>query len=275
MTNHSYEEIRAVILDIISGKKQVSYPPNQFRHLELGVAEILAKREDATQDTGIIGSRGHPISQADKDLVLEVFWALFREGIITIGTNSANPEFPWFRLSAYGHKLIDNEQTYFFHDVSSYGARLESEVPDLDDVTRLYLQEAMQSFRVGCLLASSVMLGVAAEHTFNKLLETTANNEQHADAYKVARKATLVSRRLTKFKNVFDSKSKEYPAEIRQDFDSQFLGIQTIIKNYRNEAGHPTGKIIDREQMYVLLNLFIPYCKKTYQLMQFFRKGEQ
>ena len=29
----------------------------------------------------------------------------------------------------------------------------------------------------------------------------------------------------------------------------------------------PTGKIIDREQSYVLLQLFIPYCKKMYQLM--------
>ena len=271
MNNHSYEEIRAVILDIISGKEKVSYDPNQYGHVECGVAEVLAKRESISRSNGIINSGNYPISSSDKNLVLEIFWALFREGIITLGLDSSNREFPFFRLSIYGQKVIDNEQTYFFHDVSSYRERLENEIPNLDEVTKIYLQEAMQSFRVGCLLASSVMLGVATEHTFNRLIEAIDQSATYKDAYKSVSKEQLISRRLTKFKNVFDSKKKDYPTDICQDFDSQFLGIQTIIKNYRNDSGHPTGKIIDREQMYVLLNLFIPYGKKTYELIQFFK----
>jgi len=233
---------------------------------------VLAKREGISKNNGIINSGNNSISNSDKDLVLEIFWALFREGIITLGMNSSNRNFPFFRLSHYGHKIVDNEQTYFFYDISSYRERLENEIPNLDDVTKVYLQEAMQSFRVGCLLASSVMLGVATEHTFNRLIETIEQNTMYKDVYKSVSKEQLISRRLTKFKNVFDNKKKDYPADICQDYDSQFLGIQTIIKNYRNDSGHPTGKIIEREQMYVLLNLFIPYCKKTYELLEFFKK---
>lgn len=272
MNNHSFEEIRSVILDVISGREKASYKPDQYAHMELCVAEVLAKREGVSRNNGIVNSGNYPISPSDKILVLEIFWSLFREGIITLGRDSSNREFPFFRLSIYGKKVIDNEQTYFFHDVSSYRERLEIEIPSLDEVTKVYLQEAMQSFRIGCLLASSVMLGVATEHTFNKLIEAIDQSGKYKDDYKSVSKEHLISRRLTKFKNVFDSNKKDYPTEICQDFDSQFLCIQTVIKNYRNESGHPTGKIIDREQMYVLLNLFITYGKKAYELIRFFKK---
>jgi hypothetical protein len=44
-----------------------------------------------------------------------------------------------------------------------------------------------------------------------------------------------------------------------------------VIRTYRNESGHPTGKIIDREQTFVLLQLFIPYIKKLHQLREHFK----
>ena len=60
---------------------------------------------------------------------------------------------------------------YFYHDVSSYEAVIKQQVPDIDKVTLDYLKEAMQSFYSSCYLSSSVMLGVASEYTFLKLLE--------------------------------------------------------------------------------------------------------
>lgn len=38
-------------------------------------------------------------------------------------------------------------------------------------LSTIYLQEAMQAFKAGCLLSATVMLGVAAEHTFLLTLE--------------------------------------------------------------------------------------------------------
>jgi hypothetical protein len=51
---------------------------------------------------------------------------------------------------------------------------------------------------------------------------------------------------------------------------NQFSGILSIIRNFRNDSGHPSGKIIEREQAYILLQLFIPYCKKMYQMKDYF-----
>lgn len=70
---------------------------------------------------------------------------------------------------------------------------------------------------------------------------------------------------MNAFKRILDS--QPLPSEVREDLDTRFTGIQWVIRESRNEAGHPTGKILDREMAYVLLNLFPSYCKKMYQLM--------
>jgi len=192
---------------------------------------------------------------------------LFRQGVITLGLNDSNREFPFFRLSSYGERIIANQDTYFFHDVSTYEQLIRNEVPAIDDVTLLYLKEAMQAFRVGCLLSATVMLGVATEHTFNLLMETIGNTPSHAATFQNVNRERGILRRVNKFKGILDSQLSTLSPAIKEDLDTRFTGILSIIRNFRNQSGHPSGQIIDREQSYVLLQLFIPYCKKMYQLM--------
>lgn len=135
---------------------------------------------------------------------------------------------------------------------------------EIDDTTLIYMKEAMQAFRVGCLLSSSVMLGVATEHTFLLLMEIIALNVEHNQIAIAVNKEKTILRKINKFKNKLELQIKTFPPEIREDLDTCFSGILSVIRNYRNQSGHPTGKIINREQMYVLLNLFISYCKKMY-----------
>jgi hypothetical protein len=172
-----------------------------------------------------------------------------------------------FRVSEFGRKLIAHQQAYFFHDVSSYELAIKSEVPAIDSITLLYLKEAMQSFKTGCVLASTVMLGVATEHTFLLLLERIEQSHIHASIFaRVGRERTILQK-VNKFKSILDGQVSNLPPEIKEDLDTHFAGILSIIRTFRNQAGHPTGKIIDREQAYVLMQLFIPYCRKMYQLM--------
>lgn len=123
-TQHSYEEIRAVVLDILAGRESnLPYEPTQFTNLGTGVAQVLARRE--ATDVSHFGSRSvRHLNSADGETLLEVFWDLFREGVVTLGLNDSNREFPFFRLSRLGKRLIENQDTYFFHDVGTYGALL-------------------------------------------------------------------------------------------------------------------------------------------------------
>ena len=104
---------------------------------------------------------------------------MFRQGIITLGLNDSNPEFPWFHLTALGEPVVAGEDAYFVHDVSGYEKRIVKEIPKIDSVTLLYLKEALQTFRAGCVLSATVMLAVATEHTFLLLIEAIERNTTH------------------------------------------------------------------------------------------------
>ena len=236
--------------------------------MKLGIGEVFARREERIQP----GHHGqpYPLDRADSEIFLEVFWELFRQGVITLGSNDANREFPHIRVSEFGRRLLENESAYFFHDVSSYTNAIQSEVPDINETTLLYLQEAMQAFRSGCILSATVMLGVATEHTFLLLLDVIDNKPNHQATYQSVFTQRTILPKINKFKNILDQNQGDLSRDIKEDLDTNFAGILSIIRNFRNQSGHPTGKIIDREQAYVLLQLFIPYSKKLYQLMDHF-----
>jgi hypothetical protein len=267
--NHSFEEIRSTALDLLAGRETVTYQATQYEHLLLGVGEVLARRDGSRegQSRNGMGTFGPTISGHDRELFLEVFWGLFREGIITLGLNDANRDFPFFRITSFGERIAAHSQAYFFHDVSSYEQAVRAAVANIDSVTLVYLKEAMQSFRTRCLLASTVMLGVATEHTFLLLMEKVdQNTTQAATLANVSQQRTILQK-VNKFKNILDQHVGSLSADVREDLDTHFAGILSIIRTFRNQSGHPTGKILDREQAYVLLQLFVPYCKKMYQLM--------
>ncbi|MCX6564992.1 MAG: hypothetical protein NTW38_00970 [Candidatus Aminicenantes bacterium] len=265
--DHSYEELRAAALDVLAGREKAPYDVNQYEHLSVGVAEAFARREQLPE--ALRGSRQpFRLTAADRELFLEVFWDLFRQGIITLGYNDSNREFPFFHLSRLGQRLIENQDTYFFHDVASYTKWLKDEVPHIDPVTLLYVQEALQAFRSGCILSSSVMLGVATEHTFLLLVEAVERSPTYAKPFAAVGKERTILCKVNKFKSVLDQQQRTLPPEVKEDLDTRFAGILSVIRTVRNQAGHPTGRILDREQAFILLQLFIPYCRKMYQLME-------
>jgi hypothetical protein len=185
--------------------------------------------------------------------------------------NDANREFPFFHLTRLGQQLAQGQEAYFFHDVSSYEAAIRREVPAVDDTTLLYLKEAMQAFRAGCMLSATVMLGVSVEHSFELMVEHLEGHAIHKSTFTQVFSERGLLRRFNKFRSVIDTLAKGLPPVIKEDLDTHFAGILSVIRTYRNESGHPTGKIIDREQTFVLLQLFIPYIKKLHQLREHFK----
>ena len=108
-TEHTYEEIRRVAIDILSKREAVPYEPDQFSNLNVGIAHVFNQRE-GTSSSGTTPR----LSEHDASIYQEVFWDLFRQGITTIGLNPSNANFPFFRVSSFGQRLLDNPSEYFF-----------------------------------------------------------------------------------------------------------------------------------------------------------------
>jgi hypothetical protein len=84
--DHSFEEIRAVALDLLAGREKTTRELTQYGPLLAEVADVLERRDGRSQDrvgqfgaAARYGSFGPQLSNADSNLFLEVFWNLFRE----------------------------------------------------------------------------------------------------------------------------------------------------------------------------------------------------
>ena len=81
-------------------------------------------------------------------------------------------------------------------------------------------------------------------------------------------------KQTTSFKNKQDVIFKEIKqhkgdldSSIRGNIETNLDGIGNFMRLQRNDSGHPTGTKKSRDEMFVNLRLFVPYCKQIYDLV--------
>jgi hypothetical protein len=204
--------------------------------------------------------------------VWEALWGLVGEGLIyldTAGQQSSTDNWRWC-LSADGRKVVKGG-TWEPRDPEGYLARIRREIPDLDGLVELYLVEALQSFNGRCYLATSVMLGVAAERAFLVMAESYA-------ASTVAG-APTIAKELAKPRGNYFALWTEFRKRIepiRPDLPNGLAdaltldAIADLIRTTRNEVGHPTGRRIDEDTARVHLTIAPVYLRKMQLLSTYF-----
>lgn len=65
-----------------------------------------------------------------------------------------------------------------------------------------------------------------------------------------------------------DPNLEQLPENLRASVGTELAGIFELIRKTRNDAGHPTGRLIKKEEAFALLQLFPPYAKTTYGLIE-------
>jgi hypothetical protein len=136
----------------------------------------------------------------------------------------------------------------------------------------IYLKEAMQAFLSGCLLSSSVMVGVATEASLEKLFDAACNNGKYMTKFDAVLKQRTILQRYNLFDKKIQEIKNELPKDVKEGYENNVRSIFSIIRNFRNVSGHPSGMIISRDQCYINLQIFIPLNKNIYQLIEFFEK---
>ena len=206
--SHSYEKLRAVVVDILLKRERVGYEPDQFGYLTAGVAEVLARRAGTLQQNrGYLEPRLHP---NDAELVRDLFWDLFRQGFITLGLNESSDKWPFFGLSYFGAHTLGTQSPFRFHNTSSFLNIVRKEVPDISAGALTYLDEAVAAYFADCLLACCVMVGVAAETEFLRLGEIAASSKAFAPVFAPVLQPVFIRQKITKFqeclKHLLDAK---------------------------------------------------------------------
>ena len=199
-------------------------------------------------------------------------WSLVRRGLAFVGMESESPLQWRVCLTGRGYDVV-NGQEVTPEDPTGYMERLLREVPDTTEVVQMYLREALRSYADGSYLASSVMLGVAAEAC---TLETADHFVKWAGSRTEKLRQTLESKRifyvekLTDFQKCLAVEKPNLPRELADALDLDVTAVLQLIRMNRNDAGHPTGKAISRDDCYSRLCIYAGVHKKLHGLKAFF-----
>jgi hypothetical protein len=202
-------------------------------------------------------------------LVYEIIWDCIVQRILTPSrdTNAI------LRLTDFGTEVV-REQRWSPYDPDGYLKELSAQAPTLSSHCRMYAAEALQCFRGGCYLATVVMLGAASEGIVLELFRRfvtalKAGNVPEAPSVedKIGKQQS-VYRKYEVFRKHFDSLVRpKLPSELGDDLNLQFDGVFNLIRFYRNDAGHPTGTRIEGKSALTSLGLFVPYCNRVEDLI--------
>jgi hypothetical protein len=133
----------------------------------------------------------------------------------------------------------------------------------------MYLEEAVAAFYSGCFLAATVMLGVAAEAEFLRLIDVANKNAKIGKSFDKAAKERFIRAKIEAFRKGLEPHLRALSDAVKEDLDINLNAVQSIIRIARNEAGHPSGaQPPSREQVYINLQIFAPYAAQVRRLRE-------
>ncbi len=262
---HSYEELREVVINVMLGANDNGV--DRFEKLLNKAALELCKQDglEHAQQHFSYGSAAqlHP---NDAELVLEIVWDLFRQGILTLGSNVSNPGWPWLRLSRFGEYALQ-QGPYRFHNKAEFMKALRSEAIDLSPDSVLYLREAVSAFYTDCLLSTCVMLSIAAESEFLRLLDVAKSSKTYGKYFSRIGDGLSIRAKIWRFQEAIKPILTLLPKSATDELGNTLNAMQSFLRTARNESGQPAGaNPPSRDQVYVYLQLFIPCAEQWMRL---------
>jgi hypothetical protein len=213
-------------------------------------------------------------SRPSPHLITQTLWSLVGKGLVYIDIQQPAPENWSWRLTNAGVESAKDEQ-FNPDDPERYLVRLRSNVPDISDLVYMYAKEAIHCYNHECYLASAVMLGVASEAAFLEMAQASVNwlqssGQKLQEILDNPRQPYV--KKFSEFRKRIEPRKSELPTDLGDGMSLTFDSVLDLLRMSRNEAGHPTGKTISREDQYISLQMFGRYLKRLYDLRNFFLK---
>lgn len=270
--NVPYEELKHLVLDVI----RQSGDSFQFKGLCNSIGNFAVSRKIVSNPnpTGF-QTFDYPLQKTDENRVREVLWDLIIERVLTIG-DYHNDSWPWLSVTAYGKKALDSTDP-IPNDPTGYLTRIKKEIPKLDNVIETYLIESIRTYNINQLLSSTITLGCASEKCLLVLIETFAQTFQDTikqTNFEKKIEGKFIKTQYDEFNKAMQPTRSQLPYNLKEPYENRLNGVFDLIRNNRNNAGHPTGKQVDKDTLFANLQVFIPYCKYVYDLKEYLTKNQ-
>ena len=212
------------------------------------------------------------------ELLRQLFWELLVKGIIVFGHSEFDGNFPLYRVTGIGDKILDG-QSIQPYDPDNFIALFRSKVPKADPVIIDYFDEATRALNSDCIKSCFVMMGCCSEKAILILHETFENAITDSTKKKAYQSATnwMVSTKFQVLKDRLDHMvaAKKFPGKAMKDMIASTLpGAFELIRRLRNSNGHPelyTGA--NPDEAFLTLRILPEYISNIYVLVDYFSKN--
>jgi hypothetical protein len=218
--------IREALLAEIEAQQPTGYSRQALQSAQIldAVAERLRAKNNPDLEQAILTQWGD----------------LFRTGLLSWGSDLANPDPPHFHLTERGRQALQS----FTRDPSNpagYRRHLGS-VAALGPVAMSYLAEGLECYVAGLFKAAAVMVGGAAEAIVLDLRDCTVQKltslQRPVPGNMEDWRIKTVSDALHSF---FEGHAAQLERELREPFEAYWSAFVRQIRAARNDAGHPTS----------------------------------
>lgn len=234
-----------------------------------------------------IGAGQHYLSEAVREAcpkddqpnryeMQEAIWSLVGRGLAYIDIFQRAPE-NWELLPTKSGRAALTDEAYNPDDPSGYLSRLYDDIPGLTPVAAQYIEEALQTYFHKSYLASTVMLGVAAEAIVLDVGSSMAKWLNNTSGEKLdkalANQRLAYNKKFDEFRKRLLTSASDLPSELSHNLDLQVSPVLDLLRVNRNDAGHPTGIKGDRDETFVSLRIFARAAARLYALKEYFEEN--
>ena len=112
---------------------------------------------------------------------------------------------------------------------------------DISPEAVVYYREAVAAFYMDCLLSTCVMLSIAAESEFLRLLSVAKNSEAYGNYFSRIGDQMNVRAKISLFQNAIKPILALLPQPTSDELDNNLNIIQSLIRLARKKSGQPSG----------------------------------
>jgi hypothetical protein len=180
---------------------------------------------------------------------------------------------PWFRITHHGRKVLASSEPVP-HDPTGYLEGVKRRIPSPDATVMAYLAESVGTFVRGSVVASVLLLGVAAERVFDLLCDAMVKalqeEKDEAELTKLLAQFPMKPK-LDWMHNKLQALQKKKLPGLPENSTLMITVVYDLLRNQRNELGHPREQppSVSREEAFVNLLVFPTYYQTAERLRDF------
>jgi hypothetical protein len=231
--------------------------------IELGKRNGMAVGRHHLSPAG--SSRANP---SVSERVVEMSWDLARQGVVTFAPEASIPGQAWLRRNPFSECALRRNPPRY-HDSEGFLKALRLETTDISGDAAVYLREAVIAFYMDCLLSTCVLLGMAAEGEFLRLLGAAKNSKTYGKYFCRIGDDQSLETKISQFKDAIKPLQTLLPKPATNELDYNLESLQCVIRRGWKPSGQQSGeRPPSRDQVYLYLHVFIPFAKQLKRLRQ-------